>query len=65
MSPERRALIVEALIAIWGELFAPYQTTEFALGLIQKRIEALTDAELTVKVANIEALLERAQQTDV
>lgn len=62
MSPERRALLIEALIAIHDQEFFGGGR---AKGSVRPYIEALSDAELTVKIANIEALIERAQQTDV
>jgi len=58
VSPERRALLVEALIAIHDLYPGPPST-------MRPYLESLSDAELTVKIANIEALIERAQQTDV
>lgn len=63
MSPERRQLVLMALGEIL-ELFLAdtiEQDPEHPL----KLLDLLSDAELTVMVSNIEALLERAQQTDV
>lgn len=63
MSPERRQLVLMALGEIL-ELFLSdtiEQDPEHPL----KLLDLLSDAELTVMVSNIEALLERAQQTDV
>lgn len=60
MSPERRALMIEALIAI-HEQFA-----RCCYGAnIRSDIERMSDATLTLLIANVEALIERAQQTDV
>ena len=60
MSPERRALIVEALIAIHEEFSVDWNRRD-----IREWIEGFSDAQLSLKIVNIEALIERAQQTDV
>lgn len=60
MSPERRTLTIEALIAIHEEFMG-----ECFGSNVRFDLEAMTDAELTVRIANIEALIDRAQQTDV
>lgn len=62
MSPERRQLLLLALGEI-QELFLtdPAENPEHPV----KLLDLLSDSELTVMVSNIEALIERAQATDV